>query len=231
MNKKLISGIATGMIMLTSMGVAFGIGTQYEIKATMDSGVTIKYKGEIQELKDVNGVTKDPIMYNGTTYVPIRSVAEMLDLNVDWDNENRMVIIKDKINVSLENDSLSEIMEGVYNGFGNQERPMMLSNTEITDDTASYYLGLESLNGAEAIASEPMIGSIAHSVCLLRVPEGADVEAIKTEIIENVNPYKWVCVGVEKENIIIDNIGNVIILIMSEVMPTEQLHQNFLSME
>ena len=34
------------------------------------------------------------------------------------------------------------------------------------------------------------------------------------KIKENVNPRKWICVGVEKEDVIVKNKGNLIILIM-----------------
>lgn len=97
MNKKVARGLATGLIMLTSVGVAFGAGTQFEIKAIMDSGVKIMYKGEAQNLIDVNGVTKDPIIYNGSVYVPIRSAGEIFGENVDWDEESRNVLLGDKV--------------------------------------------------------------------------------------------------------------------------------------
>ncbi len=228
MNKKITRGLATGLIMLTSMGVAFGVGTQVEIKATMDSGVKIMYRDKAQKLVDVNGETKDPIIYKGTTYVPIRSVADILGVSVDWDNENRKVLLEDNVTLSLENDSLETIMEAVYSRI--KEKPMMLANTVVTDENSKYFLGLESLKGAEALASEPGIGSIAHSVVLLRAPEGSNVEALKKEIKEKVDPRKWVCVGVEREEVIVDNIGNLIIMIIDGQNPTE-IHEGFLKLK
>ena len=59
-----------------------------------------------------------------------------------------------------------------------------------------------------------MIGSIAHSVVLVRVEDNANVEDVKNKIKENVNPRKWICVGVEKEDVIIKNKGNLIIVII-----------------
>ena len=54
----------------------------------------------------------------------------------------------------------------------------------------------------------------AHSVCLVRLEDGADVEKAKAEILENVNPRKWICVGVDPENVKVANIGNLVILVM-----------------
>lgn len=228
MNKKITRGLATGLIMLTSMGVAFGADTQFEIKATMDSGVKIMYKDKAQKLVDINGEIKDPIMYNGTTYVPIRSVADIFGVSIDWDNENRKVLLEDNVTLSAENDSLETIMESVYSRIA--EKPMMTVNTVVTDENVKNYLGLQSLNGADALASESMVGAIAHSVVLLRAPQGTNVEALKKEIKEKVDPRKWICVGVEREEVIVDNIGNLIIMIIDGNDPTK-LHEGFLNLK
>ncbi len=47
---------------------------------------------------EVNGkkVEADNILYDGTTYVPLRAVAEMLDKEVSWDQATRTASIKDK---------------------------------------------------------------------------------------------------------------------------------------
>ena len=66
----------------------------------------------------------------------------------------------------------------------------------------------------EALASEPNISSIAHSVVLVRVEDESKVEETMTKIKENVNPRKWLCVGVEEDQVIVKNKGNLIILIM-----------------
>ncbi len=103
---------------------------------------------------------------------------------------------------------------------------MALYNTVITDKNSNYFLGLKSLKGAEGLASESLMRPMAHSICLLRVPDGTDVEAVKKEIKENVDPYKWVCAGVDREKIVVDNIGNLIILIIDEHNSTKY-HNNF----
>ena len=51
---------------------------------------------------------------------------------------------------------------------------------EITADSAAYYIGSEEVDYKEAIFAEPMMSSIAFSICLVRVNEGADMEAQKT---------------------------------------------------
>ena len=101
-----------------------------------------------------------------------------------------------------------------------------MATTEVNADNVNYFLGLNSLDGIErAIAHEPMMSSIAYSVCLVRVTEGTDVEKMKTDIRAGINPVKWICVGVEDKNIVVDNVGNVIVLIMWD--SSDVLHSAF----
>ena len=109
--------------------------------------------------------------------------------------------------------TLEEIMTKVYAGISDEELPMMLSNVEVTDENIENYLGTKDIDYQEALASESMVGSIAHSVVLIRMNEGANIEDAKTLIKEKANPRKWICV--EAENVYVESKGNLIILIMS----------------
>lgn len=109
--------------------------------------------------------------------------------------------------------TLEEIMTKVYEGIPEDQRPMMLTNIEVTKENAESYLGTADVDFKEALASETMVGSIAHSVVLLRMNEGADIEATKELIKEKANPRKWICV--EAENVYVESKGDLIILIMA----------------
>lgn len=112
--------------------------------------------------------------------------------------------------------TLEELMTKVYADIPEDERPMMLTNMEVNEENIEYYLGTKDIEYTEALASESGIGSIAHSVVLVRAKDNADIEKIKTDIKEKVDPRKWLCVGVEREDLIVKNKGNLIILIMVE---------------
>lgn len=89
--------------------------------------------------------------------------------------------------------TLEELMEKVYEGIGEDEMPMV-GNTELTADNSVYYTGVESTEYTEGLASEAMIGSIAHSVVLLRAEDEAAAETLKEDVKANVDPRKWICV-------------------------------------
>ena len=118
--------------------------------------------------------------------------------------------------------TLTEIMDKIYADVKEDEIPMLETvnileqDPETLDDTIIYTIGTKDIEYKEIYESRPMIGSIAYSVVLVRMEEGADVEAAKTAIKENVDPRKWFCVWVEPEDVIVKSKGDLIILIMVE---------------
>lgn len=123
--------------------------------------------------------------------------------------------------------NLEDLMTKVYDGIKEEELPMMLQNVELTEEDIEYYIGTKDIKWKEAIASESGIGSIAHSVVMIRMEEDVtdkDIEDAVEKIKENANPRKWLCV--EAENVVVENNGDLIILIMSD-SKTETLKTNF----
>lgn len=118
---------------------------------------------------------------------------------------------------------LEDLIEQINEG-ANSELPELV-NTEVDEANSKYYTGVEKLNFTEALANEPAINPGAHSVVLIRMPEGTDIEKTKQEILEGADPRKWVCVGVEK--VIVNNAGNLIVLIMSN--DADKYHDSFLA--
>ena len=113
--------------------------------------------------------------------------------------------------------NLSDLMAKLYEGIPEDKLPMMLETNELTEDNIANFIGTKDIKWKEAMVSEPGIGSIAHSVVLIRMEEGVtekEIEEAKTKIKENVNPRKWICVRVEDEDVIIKNKGDLIVVII-----------------
>ncbi len=112
--------------------------------------------------------------------------------------------------------TLTEIAEKIYENLPEDNTPMGLTHMELNDENIENFIGTKDIEYKEALAVESQVGSIAHSTVLIRAKKDADVEAIKKEIKEKVNPRKWVCVGVEDDDVIIKNKGDLIIVIIIE---------------
>lgn len=116
--------------------------------------------------------------------------------------------------------SLEEIMndlnEYTFKGYADDEKPSLININVLQDapDNIEYYIGTTDIEYEEILASEPGMGSQAYSVVLVKMKDAANIEDAKQKILDNVDPRKWICVEVPKEDVIVKNRGNVIILIM-----------------
>lgn len=119
--------------------------------------------------------------------------------------------------------SLNEIMSSILVGMG--ETPM-LGEIPLDAETFEFYTFVPFLEGAEGLVSEPMMGSFAHSVVLVRLPDGADVKDFASRVKANANPRKWICV--EAEEVKVSTKGNLVLLVMSSSDNVGVISSNFL---
>ena len=116
---------------------------------------------------------------------------------------------------------LTSLMEKVY---GDKPYGGMVMQTVLYDGMGAdgmsrgleWYLGTADIEFEAGLASESAITSAAHSVVLLRLKDGADAEAAKEKLAESVDPFKWVCVGVDPDNVKVAANGDLVCVIMDD---------------
>jgi hypothetical protein len=96
MNIEKAKGILIGFVVSAVLfGVAAtvyaSVGT-YPLMATF-ANVKIHVNGRPITPRDANGVTVEPFMVDGTTYLPVRAISEALGMKVSWDGEGKIVSI------------------------------------------------------------------------------------------------------------------------------------------
>ena len=128
--------------------------------------------------------------------------------------------------------SLEEIMNSVYE---NADLPQDFrdalanySTGEIPAESAEYLIGTTDVAYDESYFSVPMMNAVAYQCILLRLPEGADVDAAKQTLTDHADPRKWVCV--EAESTIVENVGNVVLFIMGDSQVTNAMQEAFLAL-
>ncbi len=77
-------GIGTGAIAATSL---------QPIRAYLNSALSFNVNGTAAQLTDANGKKVLPITYNGTTYLPVRAVGQLMDIPVNYDSANSSISI------------------------------------------------------------------------------------------------------------------------------------------
>ena len=132
-----------------------------------------------------------------------------------------VVFLKPETEANVEG-TLEEIMAKVYAGILEENLPMGLTNMPVDAESIEYYLGTADISFKEALVSEAMVGSIPHSVVLVRLNDAKDADDAVAKIKDNANPRKWICV--EASNVVVESKGDLVILIMcdTEMTPAGQ---------
>ena len=113
----------------------------------------------------------------------------------------------------------AEDMQKVFNDINTKLQNALPSievrEVDVTDElSVTAMTGLKSKNNVEAIvAAEPFMSSQAFSAVMVKVSDGANIEEMKKEMIDNIDMRKWICVSAEKARV--TNYGNIIFLVMS----------------
>ncbi len=97
--KQRLQGIVAGLTIgsILTAGVAFAKSGTETLEVMYDN-IKIVVDGSQCDPKDVNGNSVEPFIYNGTTYLPARAVAEALGEKVLWDDKDKVVYISDYTN-------------------------------------------------------------------------------------------------------------------------------------
>ena len=92
--------------------------------------------------------------------------------------------------------------------------PVDLTDTSEDGKWAVYaYTGLQDAASITDVAVyEPMMGSQAFSLVMARTAEGVDPKEVAQEMKDNIDPWKWICVGADE--VMAAGYGDVVLFIM-----------------
>lgn len=128
--KGTLKGFAAGTLLtVLTLGTILpsSAATMKEIKVAM-GGIKIYVDGNLKKPTDVNGNVVEPMIYDGTTYLPVRALTGMLtDKEVAWDQQSQTVYIGQRPDVGVKSVPIDELeiyqsnlsyndVSGVYTG-------------------------------------------------------------------------------------------------------------------
>ena len=119
------------------------------------------------------------------------------------------------------------MFNSIYEDLGDELPSLETESIDASDENlVTTYTGLKSNKYvAELIVSEPFINAQAYSAVVVIAKDGANIEDMKKEMLDNINMNKWVCVSAGK--LYITNSGNVIFLIMSDDDWAKPVYEGF----
>ncbi len=89
----LTAGIACAVSLVIGASAA---GIVQTINAELRPDFEIVIDGKKQEFKNASGETVYPILYDGTTYLPVRAIGEMMGKTVYWYQDDKRIELKDE---------------------------------------------------------------------------------------------------------------------------------------
>lgn len=87
-----LSGIMTTVLLFGLVGNAAASVAKQTVEIDYND-IKVTLNEQPIALVDANGDAVEPFTINGTTYLPVRAVANALDLEVGWDGETSTVLL------------------------------------------------------------------------------------------------------------------------------------------
>ncbi len=87
------------MAVVLVVGIVVGVaasGLVIDIKAQLRKDFVVVVDDEVKEFKNVNGERVYPILYEGTTYLPIRAIGELMGKKVYWYEDDKRIELKEE---------------------------------------------------------------------------------------------------------------------------------------
>jgi hypothetical protein len=152
MRKKVF--IATAIVLSFAVGAISNAATNLEvIQANLNHGISFLLNGEAWIPKDANGAKTAPISYKGTTYIPLRAVAEATGAEVTWDSKSQTISINTvkqnessapKVRMPFSADTVSHVQKrnDIHaNGITRNKEELLFGETQYTAAFAVYDVG------------------------------------------------------------------------------------------
>lgn len=122
---------------------------------------------------------------------------------------------------------MKKMINALYSKLGDQLPSLETSTISSSDiNQVKTYTGLQSTDNIEKIVvSEPLMSAQAYLLATVKVKDGADIEKMKQEMLNNLDMRKWICVSAEK--LYITNHENTIFMIMSSAEWADPVYNAF----
>jgi len=115
-----------------------------------------------------------------------------------------------------ENWGVEELKQLIQDTYDNFDTGFMSETMEITDpEMITHRTGLRNVSQIEhMVTSNALMMTTPYTFMLLKVEDGANIDQLKQEIIDNIDLWWWICVSADVAYV--TSFGHIIMIVMAE---------------
>lgn len=139
---KKLSKILISLTLILALSTSLSASTlTRDVKGKENKEIKITYDGQPITLKDGNGKVIYPVIINGSTYLPVRAVTEMVGCDISWEGTTKTIHI-----VSNGAKEPSDVPTDLKPTNGNTQKPKPTSTTKPQTQTGNKSYDAATLN-------------------------------------------------------------------------------------
>lgn len=125
---------------------------------------------------------------------------------------------------------LVAVADSLYEGIDKENMPMVMS-LALTEENFEYFAFIPYDKSYEAAANEPMMGSIAHSIVLVKCADADTAKKVAEEMKAKCDPRKWICVTADIVEATTNNNIAMLLMTTKELGISETVLKNFAALD
>jgi len=85
--------VVTGVLVtsLITVSSVWGYNALRKVDATANDNIKIYYDGQLKSFTEEDGSKISPVIINGRTYLPLRAIADLVGIGVEWDGTTQSI--------------------------------------------------------------------------------------------------------------------------------------------
>ena len=185
-------------IVLTS--TAFAGGLVRDVAGKENKGIIVTYDGVVQQLKDGVGNPVYPVVINGSTYLPVRAVASMMQVGITWNAASQTIAISsDSSEGSVPTDlpaadtgSTPSVPEATgWTGSGTESNPYGVGQSFVLNYSGEFYAN-DTLTMTDLITINSVTEVSAANVLSYKMTYQPEFTYLKINLTEKMTNISYV---------------------------------------
>ena len=144
--------------------------------------------------------------------------AVMPEVEPETEENEAETPVEDTVDGAVSIDTLFALTEKLYDGINPEDMPMV-GTMELTEENFEYSAFVPYKSTYLAVESLPMMGSMPHSVVIVKADSEAEAAQLAKDMEANANPRKWICVSARSVKAASKGQYAILVMTSCEVMP------------